>query len=137
VTALYELVLAGGMIPTRPDAPAARDGQPVDLPREIQPTDLALVKVRWKTIDATDATAAEELNAVLPANDVTESIASADADLQWAAALAGFAEILKKSPFAEPTQIETIRRIVTGQSALDADRREFAELFAAAAPRLR
>jgi Ca-activated chloride channel homolog len=137
VTALYELVLAGGMIPTRLDAPAARDGQPVDLPREIQPADLALVKVRWKTIDATDATPAEELNAVLPANDVTESIASADADLRWAAALAGFAEILKKSPFAEPAQIETIRRIVTAASQGDADRREFAELFAAAAPRLR
>ncbi len=129
VTALYELVLAGGQIPPRTGAPAPQDGTPSSLPREIQTTDLALVKVRWKGVDATDATPALEMNTRLGGDEILESLGIADADMQFAAAVASLAETLKKSPYADLTHWEAMKTIIINQSALDEDRKELATLL--------
>jgi hypothetical protein len=97
---------------------------------------VALVKVRWKTIDATDNTPAKEFNTILAADEVAESLATADQDLPWAAAVAAFAEHLKKSPYADAGTLTTTSDIVTSQAGRDADRQEFAALFARAASML-
>jgi hypothetical protein len=111
-----------------PNAPLP-DTSAANLPREIKPTDLALVKVRWKTVAATDATPAKELNTALAASDIAESLMVADPDLRWAAAVAAFAEQLKHSPYADARGTGIIKEIVMSQSERDADRREFALLF--------
>jgi hypothetical protein len=46
--------------------------------------------------------------------------------------VAGFAEILKQSPFADRATLPTIEAIVSEQATRDADRAEFATLFAKA-----
>jgi len=56
----------------------------------------------------------------------------ADADLRWAAGIAAFAEILKKSPFADPTYLPEIDAVVAAQAARDGDRTEFAQLYGVA-----
>jgi Ca-activated chloride channel homolog len=136
VTALYELVLAGGSIPQRPGAPAPRDSAPSTLPREVEAGTLVLVKVRWKPVGAAEASSASEVKQALGEHEVSEALAAADADLQWAAAVASFAEILKKSPYADRGQLPAIEQIVAAQAARDAGRSEFALLFAMARPRL-
>ncbi|HEX7598264.1 MAG TPA: von Willebrand factor type A domain-containing protein, partial [Polyangia bacterium] len=89
VTALYELVLAGGQIPNATGAPIVDDGTPTTLPREILPGDAVLVKVRYKTVDATDATPALELSTGLPSTALATDLATADQALRWAVAVAG------------------------------------------------
>ena len=132
VTALYELVPRGGQVPTRMNAPAAVDGQPSTLPKEVDVNDLVMVKVRWKTVFANEATPAEELTASLPRAAVSTALSAADLDLQWAAAVAGFAEVLKNSPYADGVQLAVVDQIVKAQAARDEDRRDFADLFARA-----
>lgn len=134
VTALYELVPAGGVVPVRTGAPAPVAGAPSTLPREVAATDLVKVKVRWKSVFANDQTPAEELSSVLPRTQVLEGLGKADIDLQWAAAVAAFAEVLKNSPYADLQLLPTISGIVKGQAARDEDRRDFADLFDKALP---
>jgi Ca-activated chloride channel family protein len=129
VTALYELVPAGGVVPVRTGAPAPVEGLPSTLPREVAASDLVKVKVRWKSVFANDLTPAEEMAAGLPLTAVQAGLATADIDLQWAAGVAAFAEVLKNSPYADRSLLPTITGIVNGQSARDDDRRDFAELY--------
>lgn len=130
VTALYELVLAGHGLPTAAGAPVADDGPVSTLPREVSTADFVLVKVRYKPVDATDATPAIELAGSLPSVLLSESLDAADPDLQWATAVAALAELLKRSPYADRSFIPTIQSIVAAQSARDADRAELATLLA-------
>jgi Ca-activated chloride channel family protein len=136
VTALYEVVLAGGTIPATAGAPAPVDGVPSTLARETSPDDLVLVKVRWKTIDATEATPAREVMTALGKSSVLADLRGADPDMQWASAVASFAEILKKSPFASPQRLPAIAAIVAAQATRDDDRAEFATLFTRASQQL-
>jgi Ca-activated chloride channel family protein len=132
VTALYEVVLDGGTVPAASGAPQPIDGVASDLPREVKASDLVLVKVRWKTVDATPATPAREVATTLGREQVLAGLQAADRDLQFASAVASYAEILKQSPYASPTRLESIRAIVEGQAGRDQDRTEFAQLFAKA-----
>lgn len=132
VTALYELVLAGQSLTLKPGQPAIVEGGSSDLIREIAAEDLVKVKVRYKPVDATDATPASEVAVSLSPAELKETIADCDQDLRWAAAVAAFSEILKKSPFADPTFMPQIAAIVSAQATRDADRAEFATLFARA-----
>jgi hypothetical protein len=50
--------------------------------------------------------------------------------------MAGFAEILKGSPYADPGHLDVIRKIANAQSHRDADRAEFLELLDKAWTRL-
>jgi len=88
------------------------------------------VKVRYKPTTATDTTPALEVSTALDANHVEETLGAADTDLQWAAAIAAFAEILKNSPFADKGFLPQIEQIVNAQAGRDQDRAEFAQLFA-------
>jgi Ca-activated chloride channel family protein len=129
VTALYELVLAGNKIPSFTGMPTPDDGAASTLPAEILPGDAVLVKVRYKDVDATDATQAKEVSTGLAATALTTTLEVADQDLRWAVAVAGLAEILKGSPYASKAFLPLIRNIVASQASRDADRTEFAALL--------
>jgi len=136
VTALYELVLAGDTIPSRTGAPTPEDGPPSTLPREIAATDLALVKVRYKTVDATDTTPALEVSTALPSTAPQAWLDVADRDLRWATAVAALAEILKGSPYADKSFLPAIRSVCAEQATRDADRQEFDALLEKIVPLL-
>jgi Ca-activated chloride channel family protein len=136
VTALYELVLAGGAMPAATGAPIPDDGEASPLPREVGPEDFVLVKIRYKAVDAVDTTPAIEMSTALPAALISDGLAAADADLQWAAAVAALAEILKASPYADKTLVPQIRAIASAQAVRDADRAELAALLEKIVPRL-
>jgi Ca-activated chloride channel family protein len=132
VTALYELLPAGASLPAKPGQPPIQDGAPSSLKPEIGVNDLMLVKVRYKATTATETTPAFEVSTPLDALHVEETLGGASADLQWAAAIAAFAEILKQSPFADKSFLPQIGQIVEAQVTRDRDRLEFAQLFAKA-----
>jgi Ca-activated chloride channel family protein len=134
VTALYELILTGGQVPEVADAPAIDDGEPVAGEREIAPEDMVLVKVRYKDVGAATEDPAKEVTTTMTQAEITSSITGADADFQWAAAVATFAEILKNSPYAETSSLPDVQTIVTRENWLDADRAEFRQLFESALP---
>ncbi len=73
-----------------------------------------------------------EVSASLNPARLAATMDDADNDLRWAVAVAAFAEILKDSPYADPSSLDTIRSIVRVQRGIDADRREFAALMDAA-----
>jgi Ca-activated chloride channel family protein len=135
VTALYELVLAGATIPDPDGAPAVLQGPPItDAPSDVAADDVVRVSVRYQAIgDAADAPA-HEVGVGLPAAALGANLAAADADLRWAAAMAAFSEILKHSPFADRATLPVIESIAAEQAGRDADRAEFAQLFAKAKP---
>jgi hypothetical protein len=91
-----------------------------------------LVKVRYQAAGAAQDSPAVEVRAGLPAVDRGVDLAAGDADLRWATAVAAFAEILKRSPYADRAFLPAIETIVAEQAARDTDRSEFAQLFARA-----
>jgi Ca-activated chloride channel family protein len=135
VTALYQLVLAGGAIPESSTGPAPEDGALYSGPTEVGATDYALVKVRYKAPDATATDPALEVNQPLGAAGVADSWSKLDGDFQWAYAVASFAEILKDSPYATKSALNTIGNII-GQPVHDGvpEREQFRSSFALAKP---
>ncbi|NOY93806.1 MAG: DUF3520 domain-containing protein [Deltaproteobacteria bacterium] len=129
VTALYEVVLAGGELPQAVGAPDVEMGPPVEGVREIDPGELLLVKVRWKDLGALDTDPAYETSASLTPGDVLAADTAPDPDLLWASAIAAFAEILKNSPYADRGELEAIAAIIDAQADRDDDRARFAPLF--------
>jgi Ca-activated chloride channel family protein len=130
VTALYELVLGGGVVPAPEDAPALLDGDAYDGPVEVGAEDLVLVKIRYKQPGAAEADEAREVALALAADAIAEELADVDADYRWAAATAAFAEILKGSPYARPDLLEGISEIVhEADGTTDPGRAEFISLF--------
>jgi Ca-activated chloride channel family protein len=113
VTALYQLVLAGGALPSASVAMEPQDGELYSGAAEVQAEDYALVKVRYKLPDATEQDAALEVNQTLAADGVADAWSSLDGDFQWAYAVASFAEILKGSPYATKSTLNTIGNIVS------------------------
>ena len=100
VTALYELELSG-----------APEGQ------------IATVRVRHKTPDAFKAT--EDAFPISDAN-FRPKLAQASQDFQFAAAVAAFAEVLRKSPHAKTVNYAWISEIASAASTpAQADRQEF------------
>jgi Ca-activated chloride channel family protein len=122
VTALYELALSPDELP---DGVEPVSGEDSDEPRQITEDELVLVKVRYKQVDA---------SANDPADEVWQSLSpkqmgTPDQDLQWAGAVAAFAEILRNGTQADPTLIDQIEATITRQTDRDATRNEFVELF--------
>lgn len=120
VTALYQLVLAGGALPKAGEAPVAQDGAPYAGQPEVNADDYALVKVRYKAPDATEQDAAAEVNQSLPADGIADSWSALDADFQWAYAVATFAEVLKQSPYSSASSLDVVEEIIN-QPANDND----------------
>lgn len=129
VTALYELVLMEADMPMYEEAPAPEDGDPFSGMSEIDPADLVLVKVRYKLPGASEEDPATEVSSTMTPAQVVSGFEGADSDLQWAGAVASYAEILKKSPFADAEALDAIRLILAAQAEKDADRAEFLTLF--------
>jgi Ca-activated chloride channel family protein len=127
VTALYELVLAGAELPSVEGAPAATTGPSFDGPVEVSADDLVQVKLRYKHIEASAEDTALEVAASLSpsALDATQT----DADLAWASAIAAFAEVLKRSPYAAEVSLDALNAVFEAQAGRDAARAEFYTLF--------
>jgi Ca-activated chloride channel family protein len=132
VTALYELVLAGASVPSAEGAPEPTTGATYSGVREVASEDLVAVKIRYKRIDAGTTDAALELEQSLAPSAVVTALEGADADLQWASAIAAFSEVLKQSPYASSVDLEAIGAVFEAQSTRDDDRAEFYRLFQAA-----
>ena len=130
VTAFYELVLDKADLPQLAGTPTPAQGDAFDGDVEVAPNDLALVKVRYKSIDATETEAAKEVKRAIAPEQLSDSVGSLDGDFQWAAAIATFAEILRGSPFADPSVLDKVEAIVLAdEHAGDPDRAEFALHF--------
>jgi Ca-activated chloride channel family protein len=132
VTALYELVLSGATLPQASGAPPAETGEPFAGEREVSGSDLVQVKIRYKGVNATDADPALEVSASLSPAAIAASVEGADPDLAWAISVASFAELLKRSPYADGAALDTIARVFESQRDRDADRQEFYGLFKSA-----
>ncbi len=129
VTALYELVLEGNEVPTAEGAPEIEDGEDFDGELTTEPDDLAIVRVRYKDVEATETTPAYEVKEVVRPDDVAE-LEKADADFRWAAAIAAFAEVLKESPFGDTAHLDTVDALLKGGAAGDdPERLELIYLF--------
>ena len=128
VTALYELVLAGGNVPSLDGAPAPSTGPSYDGQREVAADDLVQVKLRYKHVDASVDDPALEVEAGLAPSDVAGA-GNVDADLAWASAIAAFSEVLKQSPYASAVDVDALGAVFEAQSSRDADRAEFYQLF--------
>ncbi|MBN2196123.1 MAG: hypothetical protein JW751_25125 [Polyangiaceae bacterium] len=63
-------------------------------------------------MEATEADPAYEVSSSLAPEDLGTSEANLDVSLQWATAVASFAEILKESPYADPERLSTIADVV-------------------------
>lgn len=129
VTALYEVVRQGAVIPEAQGAPPVDDGEPVAGAREVAADDLVLIKVRYKQPGATESDPAREVVSHVLNTVSTPSFAEANDDLRWTVAIAAFAELLKQSPYAAPTALGVLREVFSAQSERDVDREEFLDLF--------
>ncbi len=136
VTALYEVVLADGVVPDVPGAPAIEDGPPVttdDGGVEAPALDadvLCEVRLRYKAPDASEEDPATQRDFPLYATDVLGDVADASPDLRWAVSIAAFAEILKDSPFADEANLPLIETLTTPLAGADPDRAEFLSILA-------
>jgi Ca-activated chloride channel family protein len=128
VTALYELVLKGQDIPQPEGAPAP---WALETTLEEVPSISSMVQVRVRYKDVYDDPHA-------PAKEITHDLRSAEIlgrldqgsrDLQWSAAIAAFAEILKEGPFGSIENLPIIEGLVEENSQGDSDRMEFLGLF--------
>ncbi|MEO8181981.1 MAG: von Willebrand factor type A domain-containing protein [Deltaproteobacteria bacterium] len=136
VTALYELVLAGGALPETAGAPAALDGAAYDGAREVAAEDLVLVKIRYKQPDAGTTDPALEVSSRLAPAAIASTGSELERDLDWAISLAAFAEILAASPYASLAHLSDLESTFLAQRERDADRAEFLELFTRARSQL-
>jgi Ca-activated chloride channel homolog len=128
VTALYEIVRAGGAMPAVTGAPAPSDGEPYEGAVEVQAEELARVKLRYKAVDATETDPALEVVSSLPPAVLSQP-AAADLDLTWAAGMAAFAEILKESPYERAAQLEELDALFADQADRDVNRQQFYQSF--------
>jgi len=137
VTALYELVLNDGEVPNPQGAPAIDDGDAFDPdadPSFIPAANGSLVEVRlrYKFVGATEDDAAEQVDYTLTSALLGDTFEEASSDLQWAAMIAGFAEVLRGSPFAPTGQLDTIQALAEANAGLKGDRNEFLVLLGTA-----
>lgn len=135
VTALYELVLAGGYVPAVEGAPPLEDGPLADGEGVGEPVPegaLCEVRLRYKDVDATEDDPAYQSNFPLTPHMVSASLEETSGDYQWAVALAAFAEILKHSPYGDVANLDTIEALTTPWAGTDPDRVEFLGLLSVA-----
>jgi len=132
VTALYELVMAGDELPSVEGAPEALDSGISDLVLEVKSNELCLVKIRYKHMEATELDPATQVNRPLDSSMIHETLEQASPNLQWASAIAAFAEILKGSPYGSLDNQTQIEAMIGQNSGTDADRLEFQSLMGTA-----
>lgn len=138
VTALYELVTVGQMIPTASDGAGAAidDGADFDGVREVAAADMVKVKVRYKHPGASASDPAAEMMRTLRPGDVSLRAIDTSLDAQWAFAVAGIAELVGGSPYASMDELPSMRAIIRAQANDDDERSEFSALLSLATPML-
>ena len=112
VTALYEFIAVGMSLPEAEAAPALLTIESAAQELEIDPSELALVKIRYKDRNDGAEDPSYQINTATLATSTLASFDDADDDFRWAAAVAAFAEILKESPYAQPELLDTIIEII-------------------------
>jgi Ca-activated chloride channel homolog len=89
-----------------------------------------LVKVRFKEPGASESDPAKEVAVSLGSDELASDASSSDADFRWSVAVAGFAEILKGSPYAPLEHLATVEELIGHEAySEDADKQEFVTLF--------
>lgn len=129
VTALYELVLSDGALPSAAGAGSSGDGDAAQLAREVGSDELVRVKIRYKQPGSAEGAAAQEVSAALAPSQVLADASAADTSTRWAVAVAAFAELLAKSPYVTPGALPKIRALIEPSVGDDPARREFLTLF--------
>lgn len=134
VTALYEIAYDINDIPMPEGAPALDDGVDYDGEWELDSEEIVQVRVRYKLPEATVDDEAIAMSASLM--DVVPEgagdVSVVDGDLQWAAAVAALAEILKESPFAEMSALDAIQSVLAEHHNDSPERLEFIDLVSKA-----
>ena len=128
VTALYEVILVDEQIPMPEGAPEPVAGDQADT---TLPTLNAImqVRIRYKHIAADDLAPAIEMKADMATGGMNTPLADAAPSIQWAAAIAAFAEILKGSPYGDIENLAAIESLIAAHADSDADRQEFRSLL--------
>jgi Ca-activated chloride channel family protein len=134
VTALYELVLTGSGLPRVNNAPQPEDGPLFDGVLDVKEDELCRVKIRYKDVDATESDPAYQVDRGLSPQMIHDDITLASANLQWSAAIAAFAEILKKSPYGFMDNLDAIEALTQANAGEDPARLEFLQLYKQAKP---
>jgi Ca-activated chloride channel family protein len=129
VTALYELVLTGDELPVVEGAPEPEDGDPYDGKLEVSDDELVRVKVRWKELEDGEEDPASEVQDSFTEDMVAELPEDTSSEMQWAAAVAAFAEIVKGSPYGTVDNLPTIQALVDANHQEDVTRLEFQALL--------
>jgi Ca-activated chloride channel family protein len=129
VTALFELALSRDDLPDAARSLSRGESSATKLESELQPEDLARVKVRWKQPGASTNDAANELDNSLALDDIASAADELDADAQWAMGVARLAEVLRNSPYANRNELPGLRNLLTPLAADHADRRELLALW--------
>jgi Ca-activated chloride channel family protein len=129
VTALYELVLTDGTLPSAAGTGSTGDGDAAQLTREVGNDELVRVKIRYKQPGSAEGAAAQEVSATLAPSAILAEASAADASTRWAIAVASFAELLAKSPYVDKSALTKIRALIEPSVGDDPDRREFLTLF--------
>lgn len=131
VTALYDLALKQQDLP---ENATLTEGEGQGEQQVIAPSDLALVHVRYKHLDADVEDAAFETQQAL----AVSAIADPDLDLRWAGSVAAFAELLRGNPYVTGDMLDPIATNLAMVVAEKDDpaKREFIQLFEQARPML-
>ena len=129
VTALYEVVPVG-IKPAHWNVPAPDDlkyQRPTTRREGTDPTELATVKLRWKAPDAPKEQGTS-IKTEFVVKDADTPFAEADADLRFAAAVAGFGMLLRDSEHRGDLTWPTLLDLIEPMRRDGEDRREFGDL---------
>ena len=128
VTAFYEIVPAGGVVPTTPVDPL-RYRTPTPVAETNHGDELLLLKLRYKQPDGQTST-----RMVQAITDADINLASAPQDMKFAAAVAGFGMLLRESPHAGSLTYDQVLQMARANKGADryGFRGEFIQLIEAA-----
>jgi Ca-activated chloride channel family protein len=134
VTALYEIVLVGGSLPGAVDPNPFVQPAPEKPRGEADAGALFRLRLRWKAPEGATSTLHEE-----DAIDSGAGFEQADPAFQWAAAVAGYGMLLRRSPHRGQASWDLVRELAQGAVGEDPDgrRKEFFELVDIAAKLVR
>ncbi len=127
VTALYEIVRIGDLVPVPEGAPDLVDNPPFDGETQVASDELCRVKIRYKDVGATEDDPAHEVWKSI--SSVAGDLSETSGDMQWAASVAAISEVLKESPYASNEKLDIAVSLIHANTGNDPLRIEFAELL--------
>jgi Ca-activated chloride channel family protein len=124
VTAMFEIVPRGGSVPGGSIDPSVFQPAPKPPARTTNSNDLLVVRMRYKLPDAAESTRLD-----VPFADRGVAFGKADEDFRFAASVAAFGMILKKSEYRGDATLAWV--LDTATSSLGADRGGYRHEFVA------